>query len=484
VAELLAAAGRVAPSGGAGSGVGLVVEDVHWADGATLDFLTFLVRAGDRGGVRVVATCRGDEAPVAAHVTQWLAGVRGAAGVEEIRLGPLSRAEVAGQAAVLAGGQVPPGVVDELYARAEGNPFFTEQLVAAAMAGAADGGWQVPAGLPGRLTELLAARAGHCTGDARTVLAGLAVAGRPLDEDLLAAVTGLAVDQVRGGLRELAAARLLAEDTTGGAYRPRHALLAEAVASGLLSGERAALHESIARALAAAGDQALAAEVAGHWAAAGRPADELPARVVAGEVAERVFGYAEAAAHWQRAIELCQAQPAVAAAAGVNMPRIYVRAIDALSLSGNSDRAAVVAAEADRCFADHPDPATAAVIRHRAAYHQVWETRDAALALMEGALCLYEQAPPSADHAMAWLDYASMSLWSAQARLEGYFPMLSQALAIAEAAGATALIPRVLAGLARDAFLRGQMKEGADCCGERRRRPGPLETAGPWYGWP
>jgi hypothetical protein len=197
-----------------------------------------------------------------------------------------------------------------------------------------------------------------------------------------------------------------------------------------------------------------------------------------------VFGYAEAAAHWQRAIELCQAQPAVAAAAGVNMTRIYVGAIDALSLSGNSDRAAVVAAEADRCFADHPEPATAAVIRHRAAYHQVWETRDAALALIEGALCLYEQEPPSADHAMAWLDYASMSLWSAQARLEGYFPMLSQALAIAEAAGATALIPRVLAGLARDAFLRGQIKEGPNCCGERRRRPGPLETAGPWYGWP
>jgi len=41
---------------------------VHWADGETLDFLTFLVRAGRRGPVRVVVTCRGDEAPLAEPV--------------------------------------------------------------------------------------------------------------------------------------------------------------------------------------------------------------------------------------------------------------------------------------------------------------------------------------------------------------------------------------------------------------------------------
>ena len=92
--------------------MGLVVEDVHWADSETLDFLTFLVRAGRRGPVRVVATCRGDEAPLAEHVAGWLARVRGDAGTEEIRLGPLSRAEVAGQAAALAGGPVSPQVVD------------------------------------------------------------------------------------------------------------------------------------------------------------------------------------------------------------------------------------------------------------------------------------------------------------------------------------------------------------------------------------
>ena len=453
VAEVL-----VVVAGESPSGLGLVVEDVHWADSETLDFLTFLVRAGRRGPVRVVATCRGDEAPLAAHVADWLARVRAGAGVEEIRLGPLSRAQVAGQAGALAGGPVSPQVVDELYARAEGNPFFTEQLVAAGLAGEGEGGLRVPAGLPGRLAELLAVRAGRCAGDARAVLAGLAVARRPVAENLLGTVTGLEVEAVRRGLRELAAARLLAEDTSGGGHRPRHALLGEAVAGGLLPGERAVLHERAARALA--GDPALAAEVAGHWQAAGRPAEELPARVAAAGAAERVFGYAQAAAHWQRAVELGQAQPDAAAAAGIDVPRLSVRAIDAFFRAGDSVRAGLAAEEAYRRFVGHPDPATAAVVCHRAAYFRANDAPATGQPLMEEALRLFEQAPPSFDHADALLDYATIFLLFAAGRLQASRTALDRALEIAEAAGATALIPRVLASLAAVAFVRGQVEEG------------------------
>ena len=464
VAELLDATAAAAECG-----VGLVVEDVHWADSATLDLLTLLARAGRWGAVTVVATCRGDETPAEA-VAGWLALVRGTVVVEEIRLGPLSRGEVAGQVAELAGGLVSAGVVDELFARAEGNPFFTEQLVAAGLVGGAADvpggaplGLVVPAELPDRLAELLVTRARVGAGDARAVLAGLAVAGRPLDEDLLGAVTGLDPVAVRGGLRELAAARLVAEDTAAGAHRPRHALLAEAVAGQQLPGERAALHERTARALAAAGDDSLAGEVAGHWQAAGRPAQELPARVVAAEAAERVFGYAEAAVHWQRAIELCQAQPGAAqpgaASAGrIDEPGLYLRAIDALWWSGAGVRARLVAEEAYHRFGGHPDPAIAAAVRHRAGSAQRLDAPAAGLALIEEALRLYEQAPPSARHAEACLDYAVFLLF-AQARHEA-FPALNRALEIAEAVGATALIPRILGSCAADAFRRGQVEEG------------------------
>ena len=208
VAELLGAVARA-------SGLVVVIEDVHWADGATLDCLTYLARAGGAGALTVVVTCRSDEVPLDAQVAGWLADMRGGGGVEEIRLGPLSRDEVAEQIAGLVGGEPPGRFADDLYARAEGNPFFTEQLVAAALTGPAGDALRPPAGLPDRLAELLAARAGGCGADARAVLAALAVAGRPLTEDLLCEVTGLGLDAVRAGLRELAAARLLAAGTTG-----------------------------------------------------------------------------------------------------------------------------------------------------------------------------------------------------------------------------------------------------------------------------
>ncbi len=242
VAELLGAAARRSP-------VGLVVEDVHGADRATLDCLTYLAGAGRGGGaVTVVVTCRSEEAPWDQDVAEWLAHVRGGDAVGEIRLGPLSREEVAEQITGLLGRPAPTRLADDLYARAEGNPFFTEQLVAAALAGPAGGGLRPPAQLPGRLAELLVARAARCGGDGRAVLAALAVAGRPLTEALLSGIAGLEVAAVRAGLRELAAARLLADSPAEAAYRPRHALLAEAVAAALLPGERIALHERAARA--------------------------------------------------------------------------------------------------------------------------------------------------------------------------------------------------------------------------------------------
>ena len=210
VAELLGGVARR-------SAVVLLVEDVHWADVATLDLLTYLVRAGRGDALTVVVTCRSDETPLDAGVADWLTHVRRDAEVEEIRLGPLSRSEVVEQVTALTGEAPPSGLVAEVYARAEGHPFFTEQLVAAAVA---DSGQRAqPVALPARLAELLVARAGCCGSDGQAVLAALAVAGRPLSEALLGEVTGLDPPTVRTAVRELTAARLLGAPAEGGIGR-------------------------------------------------------------------------------------------------------------------------------------------------------------------------------------------------------------------------------------------------------------------------
>jgi predicted ATPase len=82
VAELLDGVARRSP-------LVLLIEDVHWADSATLDLLTYLVRAGRGGAVSVVVTCRIDEVPLDAGVADWLTHIRRDAGVEEIRAWPV-----------------------------------------------------------------------------------------------------------------------------------------------------------------------------------------------------------------------------------------------------------------------------------------------------------------------------------------------------------------------------------------------------------
>jgi DNA-binding CsgD family transcriptional regulator/tetratricopeptide (TPR) repeat protein len=451
IAELLGAAARR-------RGIALVVEDAHWADASTLDCLMFLTRPRWDSALTVVVTCRSDETSLEPLVAEWLTHVRGRGGVAEVRLGPLSRDEVAEQVAGLAGSPASAPVVDELYARAEGNPFFTEQLVAA-MVGSSDGVLRPGAALPARLAELLLARAAGCSGAAGTVLSALAVAGRPLSEELLTAVSGLDVDAVRGGLRELTTGRLLADGVTGAAARPRHALLAEAVAAELLPGERAALHERMAWALQATGDDASAAEAAGHWAAAGRTAEELPARVHAAEAAERVFGYVEAAQHWQRAIELFGRVPGPERLAGMDLPQLYLRCLDALHTAGEREPFVAIAAEAYRRFAEDSDPLVAASVHLRLAQSR-WSGSLADLREpLEQALRLFEQLPPSADHARAWLDYGE-ALFQAEGHGDTRRAALTRGLHIAEAAGATGISAQIQARLAHDALLRGQVAEG------------------------
>jgi DNA-binding CsgD family transcriptional regulator len=481
VTELLAAAARPGR-------LTVVIEDVHWADGATLDFLMFLARTGRADAITVVATVRSDETPAEPAVSRWLAYARGSGHAREIRLGPLTRDEMAEQVNALTAGRLPQAAWPELFARGEGNPFFTEQLVAEVMASGGLGG------LPARLAELLTARVSDCGPQAWPLLAAMSVAGRALTEDQLAGVTGLDAEALHAGLRELAG-RSLAETAPGGRHRARHALLAEAAAARLLPGERRGLHERLAEALQAGGD-ALAAEAADHWAAAGRAGQELAARLIAAQAAERVSGYAEAAAHWQRAIELAEAGETgagetwagetwagetwagetwagetwageAAVAGPADLPGWYLHAIDGRHLAGDAEGAGRLAEEACRRFAGHPDPAVAAVVRERAArFRGIGDVflggraeAGSGLPLITEALALFDQAPPSADHAEA-LFYYGHYLFTGQGRREEAVTAVRRGLAIAEAAGATALIPRMQPLLAYHHFLAGQMDEG------------------------
>jgi predicted ATPase len=293
----------------------VVIEDVHWADTSTVELLDYLLAPGHALAVPVALTCRSEQ-PVTPTVTDWLERLPRNPRVHRLGLAPLTESETGEQIGLLLSAPPTRQLVADVYARTEGNAFFTEQLVAARTT-------EKDHPLPAGLTSLLLSRSEHVTGIAREILAMLAVAARPLDEPTLARLCQRPDEEVREALRDLLARRLLRRPDATGRHQLRHALLGEAISGELLPSERAELHARIADTLADGNDDNLAAEIAEHLAAASRPADELRWRVRAGRHADAVFAYAEAAQQWQRALALSAGAPITLTVEGMSLADLY-----------------------------------------------------------------------------------------------------------------------------------------------------------------
>ena len=456
--RLFTAVGHVLQAVAADSGLVLLVEDLHWADEGTLDLLTYLFSGGVAPDLRLVVTCRSDEPRLGRTVADWLAHARRSPEAHEVRLGPLSRDETRALVAGLLATGPTSELVAEVHDRTEGNPFFVEQLVGAALDASHGGEPRLPARLPAGLADLLTARVTEVGEDARWTLGALAVVRRPMTEPLLATIAGQDPTTVRQALHELFAAGLLASPSRDETTRPRHALLAESVLDNLLPGERAALHARAAEALDALGDPTLAAEVALHWAEAGRPAEELRATLTAAQATQRVFAFSEAAELWLHAINLSDAHPHLSVEAEVDIALLHVRAVDALAAAGRRPECGPLAARALARFADVPDPQTAAAVHLRAARHRDRGAPEDANRLIERALRLFDEAPPSAEHAEALLLHASLQRH--QGHTDRGAADLERALSIAEQADAVAVAARALGPLSFAYFLRADLERG------------------------
>jgi DNA-binding CsgD family transcriptional regulator len=403
----------------------VVIEDVHWADTSTLELFDYLLAPGHGLAVPVMFTCRSEEAATPI-VTDWLDRLQRNARVRRLELAPLSEAETAEQIGLLLGARPPRKLVGDIYARSEGNAFFTEQLVAASAT-------RQDHALPAGLTSLLLSRTGQVTGIAREILAVLAVAARPLDEASVALLSQRPDREVREALRDLLARRLLRRPDATGRHQLRHALLGEAISGELLPSERAELHARVADTLADWNDPSLAAQIAAHLAAAGRPGDELRWRVRAGRHADAVFASSEAAQQWQRAVALSADAPITHVVEGMSLADLYRAAEDALDLSGGSEDTVRALAEEALQRLSKADPATRADVLARAGNIRGRSAPRRGLGLLYQALALYEQLPPSAGHVKALRDIAAI-LHNEGRQAEGA-EVTERAAAVAERAG-------------------------------------------------
>ncbi len=326
-----------------------VVEDLHWADPATRETISFLIRQLRTDRVVLIMTFRSDELHRRHPLLPWLAELDRSGQVERLDLERLDATTTRELLAAILDESPSADLVEQIHRRSDGNPFFVEELLGAGTD--AEGGR-----LPPTLREVLLARIVALPECAQTVIGVAAVAGGRVDHDLLAHVAGLADEDLLDGLREAVGSQILvagtAADEVAGDYGFRHALLQEAAYDDLLPGERQRLHRGFAEALAARGpgSGAIAAghwgELAYHWSAARDERQAFEASVRAGEAAARAFAFADARRHDERALESWAMVEGPEALAGIDRVELLGRAAEAAWLSGDARRCVALRREA------------------------------------------------------------------------------------------------------------------------------------------
>lgn len=322
----------------------VVVEDLHWADRSTRDLLSFLFTRSFRNDVTVLGSYRTDDLhrrhPLRPELARWarLPAVR------RVQLEPLPDADIRALVRTLHPGVLPERDVTAIAARAEGNAFFAEELVAAV-------GSAGPTGLPDDLADLLLVRLDGLDDGARAVVRAAACAGRHVSHPLLAAVVGLPEDDLEVALRAAVESHVLVIAADGG-YAFRHALLAEAVYDDLLPGERVRLHAAYVAALTGGTVDGTAAELATHARAAHDPTTAIQAGLRAGEEALAVGGPDDAARHFEGVLDLL-GRPGVVPPDGVGLAAVVARTCEAVIATGHAGRAMrLVRAQLDAAPAD------------------------------------------------------------------------------------------------------------------------------------
>jgi len=231
----------------------LVVEDIHWSDDISLEFLHYLARRCALHPLLLLLSYRSDE--VHPNLRHFLAKLDRERLAQEIPLARLTREEVEGmlQAIFASPRSLGLELPDQLYELTEGNPFFIEEvlksLIAAGELYYTNGHWErkerSSLHIPRSVQDAVQQRTDRLSTSARQVLTLAAVAGRRFDFALLQALTEHDEQHLLHLIKELISAQLVVEESAE-QFAFRHALTRQSIYGDLLIRERKALHHRIA----------------------------------------------------------------------------------------------------------------------------------------------------------------------------------------------------------------------------------------------
>lgn len=305
----------------------LVLEDVHWADEATLDVMRLLARRVETVPTLVIVTYRDDELDRAGPLRIVLGELATSEAVDRMKLAPLSAPAVA-QLAESSGVDA-----DELYRKTAGNPFFVTEILAAG-----------EDEIPHTIRDAVLARAARLTPAARALLEAVAVAPPQAELWLLEVLATDALDHLEECLRS----GMLTSEPGGVAFR--HELARLAVEESLPPNRSIALHRKALAALATppAGAPDLV-RLAHHAEAANDAEAVLRFAPAAGARAASLGAHREAAAHYARTLRFADRLPTEARA------ELLERRSHECYLTDQSDEAIEALESALRCHRELGD---------------------------------------------------------------------------------------------------------------------------------
>ncbi|MFD9717769.1 ATP-binding protein [Streptomyces sp. NPDC059076] len=280
----------------------VVLDDLHWADTASLKLLEFAAQHAWFERLLLVGTYRDVEVEAADHPLRGLILPLTARAAATVTLTGLARDDVGALITLTTGVEAEAPLVDEVFRRTGGNPFFVEQTARIWRSGS-----PVTTVAPG-VREAVRRRLALLPEPVISLLETAAVLGREIHRQVLAAAVSTPVPQVDRLLERAVTARLVTV-RPGGLFAFAHDLVRETLYDELSEAQRRARHSSVVQALEATptlGEKVVPADLARHAYLAGEELDRTK-RVelllfAARDASSRLAGE-EAVGHYRRAIE-------------------------------------------------------------------------------------------------------------------------------------------------------------------------------------
>ncbi|HEY3240710.1 MAG TPA: AAA family ATPase [Acidimicrobiia bacterium] len=348
-----------------------VLDDAHLADASSWEALHYLSRNAPTAPVLLVVTARPGE--LSGPAAEVLAGLDREGRLTRLTLDPLESDGVWALAEAVLGEAPPPGLVDWLRHRSQGNPLYTLGLLNALLEEDVDLSAPDLRQLPETLTDQVASRLARLDEPSLATLEVLAVVGRAVELGDVLRLSGRPLDRLSEILDRLVRLRLVVEsEQPQPTYEIAHPLMTEAIYQRISGARRVALHRLVGRALLAGGRLA---EAAAHFARSAEPGD--PEAV---EVLRQAVGQAEEAGAHREALAVLSSLVALVPPGDERWRGI----VDAMSLRAEwvvDHRAEIHAAEGaeamraiDAVLAEVPDPARQAGVKFRLANFCAWGT--------------------------------------------------------------------------------------------------------------